>query len=203
MRSNFDNFGGRLRLRSRLAAQCVSARGRRKDPGNELTVCTGAGDWRPLDARRRRFARVFLRLLAQRGHFEPRAGGHDQHFQRRGVEHAIGAAIGVEQGGNFIFQYQRQNHDLFVLGSTKLFDEAADPSRRCSRGPPRDSDRRGDRAGWSCRERKSFIASSSPKPRPCHPVAAPAFTTKSATRAQYELPASSKARRISFCVVPA
>ena len=65
-----------------------------------------------------------MRLLAQRGHFEPGAGGHDQDFQRRGVERTIGAGVGVEQGGNFIFQDEGQDHDLFVLGSAKLFDEA-------------------------------------------------------------------------------
>ena len=53
-------------------------------------------------------AEIARRLLAQRYHFQPRAGGHYQHFKRWPVETAIRAAVSVEQGRNLIFENQRQ-----------------------------------------------------------------------------------------------
>lgn len=71
------------------------------------------------------FYHFLLRLLAQRNHFQPGAGGHDQDFERSGIERAIRPAIGVEQCGYFFFQDQRQDENLFVLWPAELLDKAA------------------------------------------------------------------------------
>ena len=65
-----------------------------------------------------------LCLLSKGGHFQPCARSHHQHFKRRSIQHIVGATVCVEQRGNFIFEDQRQNQDLLVLGPTELFYEA-------------------------------------------------------------------------------
>src|SRR5580698_11292606 len=80
--------------------------------------------WRPFDTGRGGLSRIFLDLLPQRGHFEPRTRRHHQHFERRRIEHALGSAICVKQRGDFFFEYQRQNQDLLVLRSTELSYES-------------------------------------------------------------------------------
>jgi hypothetical protein len=105
-----------------------------------------------------------MRLLAQRGHFQPCAGGQHQHFKRGAIEHAFGAAIGIEQGRDFIFENQGEHDDLFVLGSAKLLYEA--PIHFGDVGRSDDAVLIGvGRGSGGHVERKSFMASSSPRPR--------------------------------------
>ena len=45
-----------------------------------------------------------MRLLAQRRHFEPRAGRHHQKFKRTPVERSFSSAVTVQQRRNFILE---------------------------------------------------------------------------------------------------
>ena len=107
-----------------------------KGSENEETVCTGG---RSPPIRRGFFLRC--RLLAERSYFQPRASCDDQQFQGGGIQIAVIATVGVNQGCYFVLKHQRQYKHLLVGRAAEVLDESRSIWRWCLE-LPLDSDRR-------------------------------------------------------------